>query len=657
MSTRSQGDGASAGAASAGVAAGHARRIVALYLPELLCELAREGDVHGGGPQGARGAGPRPDRARGAEVAVRGAPRVGRSRPFAVVLGDLLPTARLAAVSAEARRLGLTEGQTIAEARAVVAGLEVLCVSRSRIRAALAAVAEVALGFGITTSIEPPLPLEGGRPEASTSPGEALAARSGGQAGSVGDTVWVDVTGTEGLFGGEQQLLVELASAVSELGHAVRLGIAEGPLLARALARWGVGARRQVGVVATPALVAALPVVALPLDLERAAWLNKLGVHTLGELAALPRTALTSRLAEPSRGTKCDRNGDAGSPPPRVDARLLVELCRGLDPTPLVPYRPPRILMEEVSFEDPVPGVEPLKFALLRLTARLAARLAGRGEAALTLAITLLLDPSVARLAGAPPGLAFELGLAAPLWREQELYRAIVARIERLKLPAPTVQLRLSVPSVTERATRQLDLSRMSGEGFAGARDEDVLPVLLAELAGDVGADRVGLLRCVDSHRPEAQTLLVSPGAAGGGGTGGRALRGRRERSAPRAVEPAPAPTPAAGVPRIGAGRRVRAPVRLFSRPLPFTAALRPEAAIFVAGRAYTIARVDFERRLEAVEWWSHRPTSRDYYRLLLLGEHDGRTSVGGRGEASVLEVLVYVDRGTGERYLQGIFD
>jgi len=313
--------------------------------------------------------------------------------------------------------------------------------------------------------------------------------------------------------------------------------------------------------------------------------------------------------------------------------------------------------VEQASFEEPVSGVAPLKFALLRLTARLAARLAGRGEAAQTLAVTLLLDPSVARLNGAPPGLAFELGLAAPLWREQELNRAIVARLERLKLPAPTLQLRISVPSVTERATRQLELARMSGEGFAGARDEDALPVLLAELAGDVGPDRVGLLRCVDSHRPEAQTLLVRPGATSGADAGGRALRRRRERSAPRAVEPAPTPGPAAGVPRIGGGRRVRAPVRLFSPPLPFTAPLRPEAAIFVEGRAYTIARVNFERRLEAVEWWSHRPTSRDYYRLLLLSEPGGRVPAGGRGEASVLEVLVYVDRRTGERYLQGLFD
>ncbi len=685
MSIRSQGDAPSAGGVSVGGVARRPRRIVALYLPELLCELARGIDGRDGyhgpslassrrtspqepGPSGlgARGARSRPGRA----------PRAGRARPFAVVLREdpaassatgeativrscrgqgaespgppggatssdgmtadaLLPTARIAAVSAAARRLGITEGQTITEARAVVAGLEVFRVSRSRVRAALAAVAEVALGFGITTAIEPPFLVEG--------------------AESAGDTVWVDVTGTEGLFGGERQLLVELVSAVGELGHAVRPGVAEGPLLARAVARWGVGARHEVGVVATPALVATLPVVALPLDLERAAWLNKLGVHTLGELGALPRAALTSRLAAPARGT--DRPGVGGAPQPRIDVRLLLELCRGRDSTPLVPYRPPRVLSEEVSFEEPVPGVEPLQFALRGLATRLSARLAGRGEAALALAVTLWLDASVARLNGAAPGSALEIGLAAPLWREHDLYRVLVARLERLKLPAPTVRLRIDVTSVTERATRQLELARMSGEGLAGARDEDALPVLLAEIAGDIGSDRVGVLCCADSHRPEAQTLLVPPGAARGERARGR--RGRRVGPAPRAVEAARAPGADAGVPRIGGGRRVRAPVRLFAHPVPFTAALRPESAIFLGGRAYTIARIDFERRLEAVEWWSHRPTSRDYYRLLLLGEpaRGEAGERGARGETSVLEVLVYVDRQTGERCLQGIFD
>ncbi|MBN2197437.1 MAG: hypothetical protein JW751_31955 [Polyangiaceae bacterium] len=638
------------------------RRIVAIFLPELLCELARPPRLLDGAsgtlgtvrevasshlipPQGG--------------VKERNGTRLERRHPFGVVLidtpntgssdgvsakdgiggdlgpdaassDDLLPTARLAAVSTEARRFGITEGQTIAEARAVVARLGVFRVAQSQVRAELAMVAEVALGFGITVAIEAPYELGDGESAGASSCRTTASSRNGPSVtrslnqGNVADTVWVDITGTEHLFGGEGQLLVELASTLSELGHVVRLGVAEGPILARAIARWGVSPQREVGVRATPALVAALPVVALPIAVERAVWLMQLGVHTLGELSAIPRAAVVSRLAgEPTSRRRGPDAPKSSFWPPRYDAGLVLDLCHGRDPTLLVPYQPPRTLMEEASFEDPVSGVEPLKFVLRSLVARLAARLGGRGEAAPAFTVTLVLDASVARLVGSRPELVLDFSLAAPIWREQELFRVITTRLERLALAAPTVALRLTVSNLTERTTRQLDLSRVTANGFAGARDVDALPLLLSELTGELGSDRVGVLRSLDSHRPEAQTLLVSATGLGGTSGGGPTVRSGTSEGGPT----------------------VRFPVRLFAHSVPLTAALRNESAIFVDGRAYSLAHIEFERRLEAVEWWSQRPTSRDYYRLLLQGK-DG-----------VLEALVYVDRHTGERFLQGIFD
>jgi protein ImuB len=505
----------------------------------------------------------------------------------------------------------------------VVASLAVLDVPAARVGDALAAVAEVALGFGITAAVTAPCALEDGQ--------------GAGDEGGAFDTVWIDVTGTERLFGSERQLLVELADAVGELGHEVRLGVAEGPILARALACWGVTPPGEVGVVATPERIAALPVVALPIAVERATWLLQLGVSTLGELAALPRGAVASRLAGEPRGGR-HRSEAPGSRRLERDARILLELCRGRDPTLLVPYHPPRVLVEETSFEEGISGVEPLRFALRGLAARLAARLGGRGEAAASLTVTLALDASAARLAGHAPEVTLDFAFAAPIWREPELRRVIAARLERLTLPAPTLALRLTVSSVTERATRQLDLARVSDGSFVGAREEDALPVLLAELVGDIGPERVGVLRVADSYRPEAQTLLVSAVSTGG----------RSERLS-----------------RIGGARERRPPVRIFAHPVPLTAALRPESVIVLGGHALTIARVDFERRLEAVEWWSRRPTSRDYYRLLLRSEPRrggeerawGRATSDGGDAGGWLEALVYVDRGTGERFLQGIYD
>ena len=105
------------------------RRIVAIVLPELLCELA----------------------------AGSGAARV----PRAVVAADpadaseeLNATTVLHAVNASARKLGVHPGQTLAEARALSARLHVHTIDQDRIREELGRLAEAALAFGIPVSIQ-----------------------------------------------------------------------------------------------------------------------------------------------------------------------------------------------------------------------------------------------------------------------------------------------------------------------------------------------------------------------------------------------------------------------------------------------------------------------------------------------------------------------
>src|SRR6185295_3238974 len=169
------------------------------------------------------------------------------------------------------------------------------------------------------------------------------------------------------LFGGEATLAEELLERVRALGHAVRAAVAPGPELARAVARWAPPVLRGQGAHLVPAegaarAVEALPIVALPLDEEAQSFLVRLGVLTLGELSALPQSTLTTRLA-----------GEVGR---------ALELARGIDPTPLVPYRLPETVIEELGFEHGVEGSEPLLFALRGMCARFAARLFGRGMAA-----------------------------------------------------------------------------------------------------------------------------------------------------------------------------------------------------------------------------------------------------------------------------------
>jgi protein ImuB len=587
----------------------HERRIAAVVLPELLIELGSAG----------------------LRVTAR-ARKTGAKRalpPLAVVLAEtdeaaeLASTARLDAVNDVARHFGVREGQSIAEARALIAELGVRRVSRAAALSALGRVAEAALAFGATVSIASP------------------------------DTVWVDVTGSAHLKGGEAALAAELASTVRGMGHAARVAVSSGPRLARAFARWtsvavtasGECSVRVVPGAQTAAAFSELPLVALPLDAERAAWFARLGVLTVGDLAKLPRASAAARLG-PAAGE-------------------VLELCAGRDPAPLAAYALPSCPVEETSWDDPLSGIQPLLFVLRGLASRLSARLAGRGEAAQTLELVIGYDRSIARLRGAPPELRLHFALASPLWREAELRRVVASRLERTRLGAPTLGLRLEAPAVVRAIGRQLDLSRVSGGVLAGARGLESLPVLLAELGADIGPEQLGVLALRDAHRPEAKSVLVparleseprprlsyySRKSArharifGSSSSASEASDGRggaeRPFAAKAALEKArrrDAAPPAASLPR--------APTRLLPRPVPLDAPLAKGALVSLEQRLYSIEKVEFEHRLCAVEWWSPAPVARDYLRLWLAGPEGG------------FEALAFVDRNTGKRFLHAVAD
>jgi protein ImuB len=564
------------------------RRIAAVVLPELLCELARASFALSGKkplPLGVVMTERLTEQPSANDLQRNGEDENDVDRE------PLKATALLDAVSESAQRYGVRQGQSIAEACAVISNLCVREVKRREVLKELGRIAEVALGYGATVSLEAP------------------------------DTVWVDISGSAHLFGGEAVLASELAASVRALGHVVRVAVASGPILARAFARWSPpspnGATSERGVVVVPgahtaARLTELPITALPIVGDHASWFVRVGVITVGDLAALPRAATATRL------------GDGAS--------QVLDLCEGRDSTPLAAYHPPRTLVEEASFEEPVDGVEPLAFVLRGLAARLSARLAGRGEAAQALRLVVLCDRSVARLRGASDRLELDFDLATPLWREEELRRVVASRLERARLEAPSVGLRLEAPHITEAASRQLDLSRVAA-GLTGSPGVEVLPVLVAELTADVGRRNVGLLRVVDAHRPEKKSELVATGLKKA--TTRPSTRSSAQTLTRRSLRKTlPRPTP-----------WVRAPTRLLPKPVPFEAAIRRGATLSIDRRLYTIEHVVFEHRLEGVEWWTKETATRDYLRVIL------------RSNEGLVEALVYVDRQNGRRFLHAVAD
>jgi protein ImuB len=570
------------------------RRVLALVLPELLCELAEKRLLWGL----QRGKAKPP---LGVVLVTSAAPnrpgqavQAAQAQPSAASEAKPIDaTAKLSAVNESARRYGVREGQSIAEACALVSSLVVREVSSAEVLETLGCIAEVGLSLGATVGVEAP------------------------------DTVCVDITGSAHLQGGEIALGCEFANRVRGMGHSVRVAISDGPRLARAFAHWFTPAAadpedRGVCVVPSAHTVAAfatLPINALPLPGDTAAWFVRLGVFTIGELCALPRQALGSRLGE--------------------SAASISELCAGRDRTPLVAYTPERTITESTSWDDPITGNQPLLFVLGGLVSRVSARLTGRGEAAHSLVLTLLYDPAIARFRGEKPEQVLNFKLAAPLHRAEELRRILSARVARTKLGAPSLGMRLSVPKLLPAVARQLELSQVMAGVTVGATASDEIPVLIAELVAELGEDKVGTLKLVDSHRPEAKSILTpaTVDAAPITRVGTKKAKARLAPLAPLArAEPSFAELPGA-------------PTRLLTEPCELHGPLRVGVSVAIDRSLYTIEHLRFEQRLDAVEWWGHAPVKRDYVRLWLQGSSGG------------FEAVAYVDRTSGRRFLHALAD
>jgi protein ImuB len=166
-------------------------------------------------------------------------------------------------------------------------------------------------------------------------------------------------------FGGDDALATRvLDDVVSALGGDatdVRIGLADGGFAARLAAR---SAAPHAPFVVEPgesaAFCAPWPVTVLD-DPELASLLVRLGLPTLGAVAALPADAVLARFG--------------------AEGRHFHDLARGVDAGPPVLVTPPPDLVEQTELDPPVARVDAVAFAAKGLAGRLLSRLAERGLA------------------------------------------------------------------------------------------------------------------------------------------------------------------------------------------------------------------------------------------------------------------------------------
>ncbi len=319
-----------------------------------------------------------------------------------VVVDRTDPAAPILAASPEARRAGVRPSLSLAQARTIVADLEVRVGSGERLAAASEALGDVAASF--SPRVE----------------------------NRVDGTVWLDADGLETLCGDETHLATLLAARCRRVGlPGVDVGIGSSRAVAHLAARGGLGV---VPAGAEAELLAPLPISFLEPPVDVAAALARWGIVTLGALAALPPEAVATRLGE--------------------GALRLARLARGEDDEPLVPRHPPLRFEETVDCEWPIDTFEPLSFLLRAALERLTARLELRSYRAGDLELAL-------RLANR----GFEqrrIAIAAPTNEVKSLLVLVRTSFETHPPSAPIEGFRLS--AVAERLRPfELDLFRPPG--------------------------------------------------------------------------------------------------------------------------------------------------------------------------------------------------
>ena len=397
-------------------------------------------------------------------------------RGEAVAVADGVgPRASLLAVSAAAARHGVSAGLSAAQAVSIDTDLIVRPSSADALRAAQAALCDAAESF--SPRVE-----------------------------DVGEgVVYLDLHGLGALYESESQIAGALARRAAALGVDASVGIA-GSKVAACLA-----ARNGGGVAVIPpgeewSFLAPVPVGWLDPSPQLALTLQRWGIRSIGDLAALPANAVGARL------------GPEGT--------LLLHRARGEDEHPLLARAQPLHFEESAELDYGIDTVEPFLFVLRALLDRLAARLALRGFICGDLRLSLQLATRSRD--------ERTIAVAAPSNDAKALLTLVRVHLETYP-PAAAIEA-FRVLALPERLrAAQLDLFRPNGP--APAR----LAVTLARLTAICGADRVGVPVVADSHRPDAYGVagfqlnngsgvrecgslgVREYGGGGGAGRGGRA--------------------------------------------------------------------------------------------------------------------------------------
>ena len=280
------------------------------------------------------------------------------------------------------------------------------------------------------------------------------------------DTVTLDASGLDRLWGFPQDVAAAIARRASEIRVKVNIALAANPDAAICAARGFAG----VSIVPQgdeAKFLGPLPLAWLAPSPELLETLERWGIRRFRDLAALPPLGIAERLGP--------------------EGLRLRELARGEAERKLVPLDPPLEFEDAIELEYPVELLEPLAFLLARLLNGLAARLATRALATDELRLRLKLENRATD--------ERTLRLPVPSLDTRAFLKLWQLDLAAHPPEAPILHIWMGMNPVKPRAAQ--------GGLFVPLAPEPVkLELTLARIQAIVGEGRVGAVEVVDTHRP-----------------------------------------------------------------------------------------------------------------------------------------------------------
>jgi protein ImuB len=376
------------------------------------------------------------------------------------------------------------------------------------------------------------------------------------------DGLWIDITGSAHLMGGEAALAADLLVRLERRGFAASLAIADTPGAAHALARYGAAPQVIVPPGGQEMMLAGLPVAALRLPEPVLDALHRLGFTTIGQVITAPRAPLIRRFG----------------------AVLLHRLDQALGHVPesINPILPEMAIAERLVFIEPLSTADAFKLVIARLTRSVTTMLdkVGLGGRRLDL-IFERVDGTIQ---------ALRIGTHRPSRDAAHLARLLAERLESID-PGPGVEaMRLAV-------TLAEPLAYVQSAAWTNGADCQVvdLAALIDRLENRLGPNQLYRVAPVASDVPERAVQRIPP------------LAPASQRSWP-ATLPRPARLLATPEPVLALA------------PLPD----QPPVAFTWRKTRFRVRHADGPERIHG-EWWrrdAEAPAVRDYF---VVEDEEGR--------------------------------